>query len=129
MNKFYALTSFFTIDEHQLCVVKLSDAQLARFQNIRKQLESMHESDDGIMQIVVDAQPMIWLPYNEELSLRATPEITGDEWEAAVKARPDNEQPDTSYVHVTWHGLHFSCVTEADNGHTATLEWSELETA
>ncbi len=129
-NRFFAVASFFALDEHALAVVKLSEAQIARFQHLRETLGALHVVDDGIVEIVVDAQPVIWCACDDDdLTQREAHEITGDEWEKQVKALPaDDAQPDTAHVHVTLLGLYFSCTTECDNGNTETIEWSELET-
>jgi hypothetical protein len=127
-NKFYGISSFFIRDDHQLALVKLSDSEIAGFVRLRERLADLQKDHPRVLELVVDHAPVFWLPWDEELVERASEEISGDEWDARVRARPeDYEEPETSYVHVTAQGLHFSCVTETDDGHTATITWETLE--
>lgn len=127
-NRYFAISCFWIQDEHHLALVKLGADQIARFQFLRRQLILLRAADAGVIQIVVDAQPVIWLPWVEELQERSTEEISEGEWEAISASRPeDYEDPETAYVHVTEHGLHFSCETEDDEAHTETILWTTLE--
>lgn len=126
----FAIASFFILDEHQLALVKLDAPQIARFQMLRTQLQRLRNADAGVESIAVTAAPVLWLPYDSELQERMSEEIGLLEYEVKSAARgEDSEEPESSLVHVTEQGLHFSSVWETDAAQTATLPWALLEVA
>jgi hypothetical protein len=128
-NRYFALSSFFVLDEHQLALVKISTAQIARFQRLRDRLAEVQAEDETVERFVTrDPGCVLWLPWDEAMGEREEEEITAAEWDVQVKTRPEEyEDPEFAYVCVTVHGIHFSCVTETDEGHTGTIEWATLE--
>ena len=127
-NRYFAIAAFWSLGGLELALVNLSAEQIARFQFLRRQLRVLQAADGGVIQIVVDAQPVWWLDYNQALQERSDDEITEGEWDACLRARPEDiAQPATAHVHVTEDGLRFSCEIGEDNASTETITWQTLE--
>jgi hypothetical protein len=128
VNKHFAVSSFFVLDDHQLALVKLSDVQVARYQRLRLQLERLRYLDDSVCEIVVNDNPVLWLPYDEALQFLEHETITEAEYLAKAAQRgEDYSEPDHCYVHINVHGVSFSGVWPADSAETATIDWATVE--